>query len=202
MPRRWICATCGSEFWRASLTAPATYCSRDCKNLGQTVPLVERFWRYVQKSDGCWEWTGYRGTGGYGQIGEGTGQGRNLTAHRVSWLLHFGSIPPGLFVCHHCDNPPCVRPDHLFLGTAQINVADRERKGRGAKGAGLYALHPERRARGERVHLARLTEDQVREIRARYAAGGVKQSDLARAYNVSRGSIGPIVRGETWRHVS
>jgi excisionase family DNA binding protein len=94
--------------------------------------LEGRFWRYVEKSDGCWQWTGAANPKGYGNIGRGKGLG-TAKAHRVSWELHFGPIPPGLYVCHACDNPPCVRPDHLFLGTAQDNNNDKIAKGRDRK---------------------------------------------------------------------
>lgn len=88
----------------------------------------ERFWHHVSKSDGCWEWTAHRLRRGYGQIS--ITHRDKTSAHRFSWELHFGKIPEGLFVCHKCDNPPCVRPDHLFLGTHQDNVRDRDLKGR------------------------------------------------------------------------
>lgn len=88
-----------------------------------------RFWRHVDKSGDCWVWTARRAKGskGYGltTIGRVT-----VKAHRLSWQLANGPIPSGLHVCHRCDNPPCVRPDHLFLGTHQDNMADKVRKGR------------------------------------------------------------------------
>lgn len=90
--------------------------------------LAERFWEKVVKSEGCWEWSGARSKHGrYGIINVG---GRSTKAHRVSWELNRGPIPPGAKVLHHCDNPPCVRPDHLFIGTQADNLADGRRKGR------------------------------------------------------------------------
>lgn len=85
------------------------------------------FWPRVQISDGCWEWQGSRSGYGYGTMKIA---GAVVYAHRFSWELHFGLIPPRMFVCHHCDNPPCVRPDHLFVGTATDNARDRNAKGR------------------------------------------------------------------------
>lgn len=91
------------------------------------VPWQERFWSKVQKGEGCWEWQGRRFPFGYGAFYlEGQWNG----AHRASWRVHFGEIPDGLWVLHRCDNPPCVRPDHLFLGTHLDNVRDMCRKGR------------------------------------------------------------------------
>ena len=94
-------------------------------------PVEERYWRYCRPSEyGCWDWVGARDTFGYGVIGRG-GRGRGHTgAHRVSWQIHRGPIPPGMYVLHRCDNPPCSNPAHLFLGTHRDNVADMVAKGR------------------------------------------------------------------------
>ena len=96
-------------------------------------PLEERFWAKVEKTDTCWNWTGALTTRkpvGYGIITRGA-PGRNMvTANRLSWEMHYGPIPDGLFVLHACDNRRCVRPDHLMLGTAQANAVDAARKGK------------------------------------------------------------------------
>lgn len=92
------------------------------------VTFIDRFWRYVDKSGECWLWTGAT-NGRYGHISRGTGLGL-VGSHRASWEIHNGPIPPGMHVCHHCDTPPCVRPDHLFLGTNQDNTNDKVAKGR------------------------------------------------------------------------
>lgn len=89
----------------------------------------ERFWRMVspRPSAGCWEWTGGKDTNGYGRTWNGT---RSEGTHRLAWQFTYGEIPKGFFICHHCDNPPCCNPRHLFLGTAQDNMQDAWHKGR------------------------------------------------------------------------
>lgn len=98
-------------------------------------PLAERFWEKVRKGPGCWEWTSARDTNGYGRITDRPGArllgvGRTRSASRVAWEIVNGPIPPGLCVCHYCDNPRCVRPEHLFIGTRKDNVLDCVAKGR------------------------------------------------------------------------
>jgi hypothetical protein len=146
-----------------------------------------RFWRHVVKTDGCWESTSVRKSTGYGQIQVRREDGSFVSddMHRVSWRLHRGPIPKGLYVLHHCDNRPCVRPDHLFLGTLNDNHADMVAKGR----------HPHGESHGQ----VRLTADQVLAIRARYAAGGVGTKKLAAEYGVGRATIRHILDRTTWR---
>ena len=94
--------------------------------------LAQRFWSKVVKSkhpDGCWVWTGARGSKGYGSLARGE-RGLTRLTHRISWEMHHGPIPDGMCVCHHCDSPPCIRPDHLFLGTDSDNMRDMNAKGR------------------------------------------------------------------------
>lgn len=103
------------------------------------------FEAHIQKTDSCWLWTGSKTSFGYGQMSFGPHDGSRRTwpAHKVSWMLHKGDIPDGLFVCHQCDNPPCVNPDHLFLGTAGDNTRDCISKGRdrGPVAANREATH-------------------------------------------------------------
>ena len=128
------CLRCGAIFFGTVREGTVNFarrrhCSLKCKQASTpTIPLERRFWDKVTMGDGCWEWTGTRHSWGYGLLG-----GRrkvHLRAHRVSWEIHFGPIPAGLYILHHCDNPRCVRPDHLFLGTHRDNMADMVKKGR------------------------------------------------------------------------
>ena|SRR6478609_4188748 len=89
----------------------------------------ERFWAKVEKTDACWLWTASLTKGGYGQFWF-TLPRKRIDAHRAAWIITNGPIPDGLYVCHHCDTPRCVRPDHLFLGTPHDNTQDVIRKGR------------------------------------------------------------------------
>lgn len=153
-----------------------------------------RFMAKVATSDGCWLWTGAKGKRGYGDFRRhGRGSIGSRAAHRVSWELHRGLIPDGLWVLHKCDNPPCVNPEHLFLGTDADNVADMWMKGRGSP-------PPLSIRAGEAHHMAKLTEDDVIDIRTALALGGTQRA-TAEAYGVTQGAISFIARGITWAHV-
>jgi hypothetical protein len=144
-------------------------------------PLVERFWPRVDKSGSCWLWQGHRTAAGYGQIGRGTASEGLVYTHRLAYELEIGPIPEGMFVCHSCDNPPCVNPAHLFVGSAADNSHDALRKGR------LRTL------RAEASPQCRVTTDQVREIR-QLRAVGISAAGLAVRYGVSPQHVADIVR--------
>ena len=135
---------------------------------------------------GCLEWTGGTTRYGYGRIRIGQ---RLYLAHRVAFIRAYGLIPEGQYVCHQCDNPACCNPEHLFLGTQFDNMADMYRKGR------------EPNKLGQKNPAAKLTDDDVRQIRKMYAAGGVSYSALGRKFGVSTVMIGLIVRREKWQHI-
>jgi len=149
---------------------------------------LDRFWEKVERcgEEECWLWNGRTNNQGYGMFWAD----KSTLVHRFSWELHHGPIPEGMFVCHHCDNPPCVNPAHLFLGTLQDNHADMMAKGRHFSPGTPGELHPNHK----------LNEDQVRLIRQCFSQGDTR-SDLARRYAVSWTNIDDIVRYKSWRHI-
>lgn len=160
----------------------------------RTLGIAARFWPKVLKSPspgGCWLWTGHTNVHGYGEIRAGRATEPYLRAHRVSWELHSGPVPAGLDILHHCDNPPCVNPAHLFLGTRAENNFDRHRKGRSKGGSNKGADNPR----------AKLTEGQVREIRRLYASGGISQTKLGEKFQVAQTLISHIVQRKIWAHL-
>lgn len=147
---------------------------------------MDRFWNKVDKKNGCWTWKGYLDKDGYGNF---LFNGKLIRAHRFSWILEHGEISDKkLYVCHHCDNPPCVRPDHLFLGTNQDNMLDMIKKG-------LMFW------RGSRNSQAKLKEEQVLKIREMYSTGEYSQQKIASIFGVNQTLIGFIVRRVKWQHI-
>lgn len=145
---------------------------------------VERFWSKVCIADGCWLWTGAKtGKMAYGVL---MVNGKYTAAHRYSYMLHFGSIPGGLCVCHHCDVSACVNPSHLFLGTKADNNRDKDSKGRGRGPVGELSGH------------AKLKWTDVSVIRS-MRASGVSTKDLAAQFNVSSATICRVVSHKIWR---
>lgn len=150
---------------------------------------LDRFEKFVDKSGDCWLWTGSR-------MGEWHGQfrfrGRAFLAHRAAWTLYVGEIPEGLLVCHKCDVPNCVNPDHLFIGTHKDNMQDMIRKGR------AYWPGCNNQPLGERNGQSKLTDDAVREIRASKETHSV----LAKKYGVSGSLISMVQTRRIWKHVT
>jgi hypothetical protein len=148
--------------------------------------LRERFFEKVDITPGCWLWKAYSDNLGYGKIG--TVGKKTALAHRVSWELHHGPIGAGLLVCHHCDTPSCVNPNHLFLGTDQDNMNDRGAKGR------------TNRPQGTKHHSAKLTEEKVLELRIRRIAGeGL--ATMATECGVHVETVRKACAGKGWRHI-
>ena len=157
--------------------------------------IQERFWAKVDRTttpDGCWLWTASKTKGGYGQFNMPRNGGVHAiaTAHRYSYTLAKGPIPPGMDVCHACDVRHCVNPAHLWVGTRGDNMRDCSSKGRVVV------------KRGETNKSAKLTAEQVIALRATYAAGGVSHKDLAIVYGVNKATICRILSGKKWAHLS
>ncbi|KKM88431.1 hypothetical protein LCGC14_1258810 [marine sediment metagenome] len=150
-----------------------------------TPQLLRRFWDKVELRDECWEWRGATRVG-YGAIKIA---GRVWETHRVSWLLHHGELPEAKYVCHHCDNRRCVRPDHLFLGTQQDNVDDMLRKGRHNFG------------KGEAMPNAVLSDAVVLQIWKMRSATGWGSRRIGRELGVSNDAVEKVLAGASWAHV-
>jgi len=180
------CLRCGRELfneWQEK------YCSTDCaykdrERVSRTT-IRERFTDKYEVGDPeeCWEWQGQRNDQGYGLFSI---EGNANRAHRIAWSLHNSRTPGSMLVCHHCDNPPCVNPAHLFLGTVSDNTQDMLSKGRGMV--------------GEKQPIAKLNDMAVRVIRFKHAEG-VESDELAEKHGVSRSTINDVVYGRTWKHV-
>ncbi len=151
-------------------------------------PIEDRFWEKVNVGgpDDCWEWTAWKNNKGYGQISY---QGKLQLAHRFSWKLANEDPPGEMCVLHRCDNPLCVNPNHLFLGTQKDNMQDKKRKRRTAS------------QKGTENGKAKLTEENVLRIRELYSTGNYYQRELAVKYKVSRSQIKEIVNRKQWRHI-
>jgi hypothetical protein len=145
----------------------------------------QEFWSRVdvRSTDECWEWQDFRDDHGYGRY---VHKRKIVIASRRAWEFSNGPIPDGLFICHKCDNPSCCNPNHLYLGTPANNVADRVARLGKTPGADINA---------------KLTVEQVKEIRERFAKGDVTKSILARDYSVTPGAIGLIINRKNWAHV-
>ena len=150
----------------------------------------ERYWSKVEKRgpEDCWPWLAARNIHGYATFRGGDGE---QLAHRYGWRIAFGSIPNGLIVCHTCDNPECQNPAHWFLGTPRDNNDDKMRKGRHVAGS----------APGSANGNASLSDASVRDI-VRMYSGGHTQADIGLRYGINARTVGKIVRGERWRHVT
>jgi len=147
---------------------------------------IVRFWSRVKKTQGCWTWTGGKHRQGYGFFYFDSG---SELAHRVSYLIEFKKFPKNKFVCHHCDNPSCVRPSHLFLGTQKDNIRDMVRKGRAADMV------------GEKNSNSILTYKKVIELKNLLKSKKFTYKELAKKFGISYGEVNNIVSGYCWKNV-
>lgn len=174
------CQKCGATF-RVPQSAVdrgrGKYCSRKCAGTGKAPNRPSDLWDRLDKSGDCWIWTGPKYESGHGTMGY---CGRYDGTHRLAWRFARGPIPEGMYVCHHCDNPACCNPDHLFLGTPIESVQNAVRRGR----------HGYRK----------LTEEGVKRIRARHESGET-QTSIANDLGLSLGAVWHVVHRKTWKHV-
>lgn len=142
------------------------------------------FWDKVNTDDDCWIWTGAKNDGGYGHFHH---LGKTIYAHRFAYEQVIGPIPPGMMICHTCDNRACVRPAHLFLGSAKDNTGDMVQKGRHTHGHAHY--------------LARLSDEDVLEIRRLYDSRLATNGELARRFGVHPSTIWQVTSHKCWKHL-
>ena len=153
------------------------------------------FWAKVIKTDFCWKWVGWVDKNGYGTFGHrhpwsiSFRDTKENYVHRISWVIHYGAIPDGKWVLHECDNPPCIRPDHLYLGDNIDNSRDRDLGGR------------HRGAIGESCKHTPLKNTDVILIRKLWNTGAYSQYDLANSFGVNQSSISEIVNNKSWKHL-
>jgi hypothetical protein len=186
---RWyLCrCDCGVEHVASATdlkTGRITSCGKH--RVFKITPAETRFWRFVEKTDSCWLWKGSKSKQGYGHFSY---RGTPRLASRVSWELHYGKPPQNLCVCHSCDNPSCVNPEHLFLGTVDENIKDRDRKKRGFIPV------------GEKCGTHKLSESDVKKIRKSYEKRKTTLSKLATIFRVHTSTIYAIVTNTSWRHI-
>jgi hypothetical protein len=199
--RERSCEVCGASFW-ARVSDVGRFCGHACywRIKRPTRPATDRFWEKVNK-DGpvirpelgaCWLWTGYLAPNRYGSFWDGA---KKIGAHRYAYMIQNGELDDSEDTLHRCDNPSCVRGDHLFKGNAAINAADMVAKGRVGT-----TTHPESIRRGEANKGAKLTTRQVLEIRARIAQGETNDA-LANMFGVGSAAISHIATGRNWKHL-
>ena len=174
------------------------------QNLEISETNKKNFFKHVEISDSlfyknepCWIWTGSKNKKGYGRVNINK---TPRSTHRISWIIKNGLIGEGLLVLHYCDNPTCVNPEHLFLGTPKDNTQDMLKKGRNNPGDKSWTrTNPEKLARGERAGSSKLTWKKVDEIRELYSSGSYSKRELGRIYGVGHNTVSSILNDENWK---
>lgn len=160
--------------------------------------FISRFESKFVKKSGCWIWEASLNNKGYGQFS--IKRSVNKLAHRISYQIYIGDIPKGLCVLHKCDNPKCVNPDHLFLGTKKDNMIDKENKNRGNHEKASKTMIRKGHNRGEKQWMCKLTNNDIIEIRKLHSKG-LTHEEIASKYPVERRQIGKIINKESWKHL-
>lgn len=199
------CQTCAKPHrvnaWRLR-HGRGRFCSKGCADRAKAhgIPSPGAFMASTHIEGDCWVWSGPRFTDfGYGRVRV---NGREIHAHRCAHELFIGPIPDGLEVLHKCDNPPCVNPAHLYSGTQQQNMDDKVRRGRAATAdRNGKRTCPEKVQRGADHWKARLSEESVRAIRTRRAAGETLAM-LGHEFGISKTHVSRLARGVGWKHVA
>lgn len=190
-----VCIYCNKDFYylrSVKKTGTAKFCSRPCKTEWARKPenrlnksKVHYEKNVIKNKEGCWGWNGSFVNAGYGQS---ILNNRTIHASRMSWIIHNGQIPEGLWVLHKCDNPPCTNPQHLFLGNSKDNTQDMIKKGR------------KYNCKGSDVHFSKLNEEQVKQIRIRLS-NGEKAVNLSKEFGINQAALSAIKHKRTWKHV-
>lgn len=218
MRAKAACPDCGRLITKRA--SHCVKCSKRYLDREQRYPHTDpatRFWSKVDKSagpEGCWTWMGGISPSGYGKFWLDANGIKNIGAHRYSYVLHLGPIPDDLYVCHKCDKRSCVNPTHLFLGTSSDNMQDASIKGRLFTGDQHWThSHPEwvshapkhwnrlAERQGENNPQAKLTAEQVREMRSAFVLG-IPAPKLAKKYGICRSTVHRIVKRIAWKHIT
>lgn len=177
-----VCLFCQKPYLAEKLKS--RFCSQSCAGRSKAwqYPAEERFWQGIDRTGECWIWIRHRHQDGYGLFRVA---GKSMKVARYAWELFRGPIPDGLWVLHHCDNPPCCNPEHLFLGTHADNMADMKQKNRG------------HRPQGEASSFSKLVEAEVVAIRLDPRPA----PQIAQSYNVAACTVWDIKARRTWKHI-
>jgi hypothetical protein len=185
-----ICEVCKIEFdvpvCELKRPGRGRFCSQPCRGKGLTIPIEERFLEYVGEttSEGCIIWKGCTNDAGYGIIRESTADGNNVLAHRYAFVQAGGVLEDGQCALHHCDNPPCINPEHLYAGTRDDNAKDRVARNRGRK--------------GETIPWAKLKNVDIPVIQ-KLIKDGVPYTTIQKTYPVAISTFSQIKHGQRWK---